>query len=352
MNDKQTTEEGRPRLLRRHTTGVVSFGGDPGDVCTETADVDHDSRLLDEITKQASVLLAGGIAGSVGKTCTAPLSRLTILFQVHSMVSATHKGKFSESLPQAFMKVVRNEGILSLWKGNGASVVHRFPYSAVNFFTYELIKGSFASANLDNDVSQSAQMSMNFVSGAMAAATSTSVCYPIDLIRTRLITQLDKDIRYRGISHAFHRIRAEEGTRGLYRGLSATLFVTVPNMAINFTMFETLKEKALAHRSEQAQREIQTLTVLDTLFCGGLSGILSSSITFPVDVIRRRMQISGIHGGSSNVTALAIARELFAEQGIRGFYRGLAPELLKVIPMVGITFGSFDYIKRHLEITR
>ncbi|OQS01328.1 Mitochondrial Carrier (MC) Family [Achlya hypogyna] len=343
----QPTDNGdavTPQLLRRHTTGVVSFG-DVGDVCTETVDVDHQRRLVDEIAKQATVLFAGGVAGSVGKTCTAPLSRLTILFQVHSMVSATHKGKFSESLPQAFMKVVRNEGIVSLWKGNGASVVHRFPYSAVNFFTYELVKGSFADAT-----TSSGQMSVSFISGAIAAATSTSVCYPIDLIRTRLITQLDKDIRYRGISHAFHRIRAEEGTRGLYRGLSATLLVTVPNMAINFTMFEALKDLALAYRSEQQQAEQQSLSVVDTLLCGGLSGIVSSSITFPVDVIRRRMQISGIHGGSRAGSATDIARALFAEQGFHGFYRGLAPELLKVIPMVGITFGSFDYIKRTLQL--
>ncbi|EQC39121.1 hypothetical protein SDRG_03329 [Saprolegnia diclina VS20] len=335
-----------PQLLRRHTTGAVSFG-DAGDVCTETVDVDHQRRLLDEIAKQATVLFAGGVAGSVGKTCTAPLSRLTILFQVHSMVSATHKGKFSDSLPQAFMKVVRNEGVVSLWKGNGASVVHRFPYSAVNFFTYELMKGSFGEAS-----SQSGQMSISFLSGAIAAATSTSVCYPIDLIRTRLITQLDKDIRYRGISHAFHRIRAEEGTRGLYRGLSTTLLVTVPNMAVNFTMFEALKEMALVYRSSKNEdASVNTsLGVIDTLLCGGVSGIVSSSITFPVDVIRRRMQISGIHGGGRAMSAMEITRALYAEQGVRGFYRGLAPELLKVIPMVGITFGSFDYIKQALQL--
>ncbi|KDO35724.1 hypothetical protein SPRG_00502 [Saprolegnia parasitica CBS 223.65] len=316
-----------PQLLRRHTTGAVSFG-DAGDVCTETVDVDHQRRLLDEIAKQATVLFAGGVAGSVGKTCTAPLSRLTILFQVHSMVSATHKGKFSDSLPQAFMKVVRNEGVVSLWKGNGASVVHRFPYSAVNFFTYELMKGSFGEAS-----SQSGQMSISFLSGAIAAATSTSVCYPIDLIRTRLITQLDKDIRYRGISHAFHRIRAEEGTRGLYRGLSTTLLVTVPNMAVNFTMFEALKEMALAYRSRENASVNTSLGVIDTLLCGGVSGI-----------------ISGIHGGGKALSAMEITRALYAEQGVQGFYRGLAPELLKVIPMVGITFGSFDYIKQALQL--
>ncbi|KAF0700446.1 Aste57867_9030 [Aphanomyces stellatus] len=334
--------------LRRHTTGAVSFG-DIGDVCTETVDVDlQETKTLQyHVTKQASVLFAGGVAGSIGKTFTAPLSRLTILYQVHSMVTPTHKDKFSGSLTEAFTKVVRREGIFALWKGNGASVVHRFPYSAVNFFTYEWVKGVIEE---DFGASQSSPMLGRFVSGALAAATSTTVCYPIDLIRTRLITQLDKDIRYRGISHAFHRIRAEEGTRGLYRGLSTTLLVTVPNMAINFTVFESLKDMLQAYRTEEAgDDDVKPLQPLDTLACGAMSGIASSVVTFPVDVIRRRMQISGIHG-DARPTAWAIAADLFQQQGVRGFYRGLTPELLKVIPMVGITFGTFDTLKQYLQI--
>ncbi|RHZ06328.1 hypothetical protein DYB26_010135, partial [Aphanomyces astaci] len=322
--------EKRPVTLRRSTTGAVSFG-DVGDVCTETTDVDITS-LQYHVTKQASVLFAGGVAGSIGKTFTAPLSRLTILYQVHSMVTPTHKDKFSGSLSQAFMKVTDNT--------QHATVVH-----------------SSQPADDDHDrCGITSPMLTRFVSGAVAAATSTTVCYPIDLIRTRLITQLDNNIRYRGISHAFHRIRAEEGTRGLYRGLSATLLVTVPNMAINFTVFESLKDAV------QALREDATtpLSALDTLSCGALSGISSSIVTFPVDVVRRRMQISGLHHGSgtetaaeaaqATATAWGIAKELYQQQGVRGFYRGLTPELLKVIPMVGITFGTFDMLKQSLHI--
>ncbi|ETW06544.1 hypothetical protein H310_02771, partial [Aphanomyces invadans] len=345
------TGEKRPVTIRRSTTGAVSFG-DVGDVCTETTDVDITS-LHYQVTKQASVLLAGGVAGSIGKTFTAPLSRLTILYQVHSMVTPTHKDKFSGSLYQAFMKVVRREGVFALWKGNGASVVHRFPYSAVNFFTYEAMK-DFFEAQTEN----TSPMLTRFVSGALAAATSTTVCYPIDLIRTRLITQLDNNIRYRGISHAFHRIRAEEGTRGLYRGLSATLLVTVPNMAINFTVFESLKDAVQAFREDPTTGNSSPppLTAVDTLTCGAVSGISSSIVTFPVDVVRRRMQISGLHvtttstAAEATATAWGITRELYLQQGIWGFYRGLTPELLKVIPMVGITFGTFDMIKQHLHL--
>lgn len=83
-------------------------------------------------------LLAGGMAGSVAKTVTAPLSRLAILFQVHSLVTTKeHRPKFAMSLSGGFSKIIERGGLKALWKGNLTSVVHRFPYSAINFFMYE-----------------------------------------------------------------------------------------------------------------------------------------------------------------------------------------------------------------------
>lgn len=362
-NCKEGSNE--PRVsLRRHTTGVVTFG-DMGDVCTETDEVDvflMREQTRQQFIKHSSVLFAGGVAGSIGKTVTAPLSRLTILFQVHSMVSTRHTDRFSNSIVGAFSKVLRNEGVLALWKGNGASVLHRFPYSAVNFFTFELVKNTLEQRQLPVFCNNN-WMTM-FASGAIAGAVATIACYPIDLIRTRLATQLNSDVRYNGIRHAAQRIRAEEGFFGLYRGLGATLMVTVPNLAINFTLYESLKDHATTLRQFQRtiglssdelaalEDEEYHISVLDTLICGGLAGIASSLVTFPIDVVRRRLQISAIHAGTHGIspTPFGIASELYATQGIRGFYRGLSPELMKVVPMVGITFGTFERLKKLMDI--
>ena len=161
------------------------------------------------------------------------------------------------------------------WKGNGTSVIHRFPYSAVNFLTYESLKTALASREDDGE----ATVVTRFLSGAGAGATATLTCYPLDLIRTRLATQLDAQIQYRGISHAFHRISAEEGILGLYRGVTPTLCVAVPNLAINFAIYETLKDNLLEYRRE-TNSDLEHLNVTDTLGCGAVAGIISSSTTF------------------------------------------------------------------------
>jgi len=83
----------------------------------------------------AKQLLCGGVAGSVAKSVTAPLSRLTILFQVHSLVTTKeHRPKFAMTLRGGVQKIIERGGVLSLWKGNMTSVLHRFPYSAINFY--------------------------------------------------------------------------------------------------------------------------------------------------------------------------------------------------------------------------
>jgi hypothetical protein len=342
--------------LRRHTTGVVTFG-ETSDVCTETED-DDENQTFHNFQKHCSVLVAGGIAGSIGKTVTAPLSRLTILFQVHSMVSTRHTDKFSTSVFGAFSKVLKNEGFFALWKGNGASVLHRFPYSAVNFFTFDFIKNAIVSQQHPSFTPTSP--TTMFASGAVAGAVATVACYPIDLIRTRLATQIPSAIRYLGIRHAAQRIRAEEGIAGLYRGLGATLMVTVPNLAINFTLYETLKDRVATFRrrsleidpNNQGKSSSFHIGTIDTLICGGIAGISSSLVTFPVDVIRRRLQISAIHTETSGIspTPFGIATDLVKTQGIRGFYRGLTPELMKVVPMVGITFGTYEELKKLFKI--
>lgn len=362
-----------PRVaLRRHTTGAVTLG-DTGDVGIETDDVDVElihSDTYRQILRHSSVLLAGGVAGSVGKTVTAPLSRLTILFQVHSMVSTRHTDRYSSSVVGAFSKVLKNEGVRALWKGNGASVLHRFPYSAVNFFTYEMVKTTIV-AQGHPSFSNSSSLTL-FASGAVAGGVATVACYPIDLIRTRLATQLNTEVRYHGIRHAAQRIYVEEGLRGLYRGMFATLMVTVPNLAINFTLYDALKVRMRAFRKQQRLAQVtgasdgsvavvdvddfdeddQTVGVVDTLVCGGGAGIASSLVTFPIDVVRRRLQISAIHSASSGIptTPMGIAQDLWTTQGVRGFYRGLTPELMKVVPMVGITFGMFDRLKKVMII--
>ncbi|KAL0401290.1 UNVERIFIED_CONTAM: Mitochondrial substrate carrier family protein B [Sesamum latifolium] len=292
----------------------------------------------------ASQLLAGGVAGAVSKTCTAPLARLTILFQVQGMHSdASSLGK--ASIWHEALGIVRKEGVRAFWKGNLATIAHRLPYSSISFYAFEHYK------NLLHDivgvesqgVNVSADICIRLVGGGLAGVTAASVTYPLDLVRTRLATQRNV-IYYRGIWHALYTISKEEGVFGLYKGLGATLLGVGPNLAISFSVYETARSYWHFHRPEDS-------TVLVSLTCGSLSGIASSTVAYPLDLVRRRMQLEGAGGRARvyNTGLFGTLRHIIRSEGWRGLYRGILPEYYKVVPSVGIVFMTYEKLKQLLS---
>ncbi|KAK4796146.1 hypothetical protein SAY86_028472 [Trapa natans] len=317
-------------------------------------------------------LLAGGVAGAFSKTCTAPLSRLTILFQVQGMHTDVSALK-NASIWHEASRIFNEEGLRAFWKGNLVMISHRLPYSAISFYTYEQYK-RFLYALLGDDqqgVSRSSYL-VHFAGGGLAGLTAASATYPLDLVRTRLAAQR-KQVYYRGLFHAFHTIYKEECIFGLYKGLGPTLLVSYhltssqiygviwvltctmfffltsmqgvgPTIAINFSVFESLRSFWLSHRPNDS-------TVMVSLACGSLSGIISSTVVFPIDLVRRRMQLEGAGGQARvyNTGLFGTFRHIIQAEGFRGLYRGILPEYCKVVPGVGILFMTNEALKRLLS---
>ncbi|GFP86296.1 mitochondrial substrate carrier family protein b [Phtheirospermum japonicum] len=289
-------------------------------------------------------LLAGGIAGAFSKTCTAPLARLTILFQIqgmHSDVATLSK----PSIWREALRIVNEEGFRAFWKGNLVTIAHRLPYSAVNFYAYEQYKSILKSLpGLDGQTrNPQADIFVHFVGGGLAGITAASATYPLDLVRTRLAAQRNA-IYYQGIRHALHTICRDEGFLGLYKGMGATLLGVGPSIAISFSVYESL-------RSSWHYRRPDDSTVLVSLACGSLSGIASSTVTFPLDLVRRRMQLEGAGGRARvyNTGLFGAFRHIVRSEGFRGLYRGIMPEYYKVVPSVGIVFMTYETLKKLLS---
>ena len=364
------------------TTGTAVHYPEKQQQLTITQEIIQQHQQKDSRTIEAlKQLFCGGMAGSVAKTVTAPLSRLTILYQVHPMVTTReHRPKFSMTIRGGLSKIVERGGIISLWKGNGTSCLHRFPFSAINFFCYEgmldILNGpqrlsdeeedssSISSSNNNNNNNNNNNTNKGEVStfsrlvaGAVAGTTACVACYPLDLVRTRLTTQMDgHPAHYRGISDAFRKIISSEGYIGLYSGLGPTLMVAVPNFSISWVVYGSLKEYALEDELFYNLRKVDTNTGEEklgfvlTLLCGAASGTFSTLLTFPFDTVRRRMQIQGQHviRPEDRLTGMQMIRSLLKKDGMKGFYRGLTPEVLKVVPMVGTMFTVYELLKESI----
>ncbi|WOL14974.1 mitochondrial substrate carrier family protein B-like isoform X1 [Canna indica] len=314
--------------------GVVMEGG--GQIAR------HQRQQLQQPAHIGAVahLISGGVAGAFSKTCTAPLSRLTILFQVQGMHSDAATLRKASIWHEA-SRIVYEEGFRAFWKGNLVTIAHRLPYSSISFYAYEQYKNLLQLiTGLDKQRdSVSADVCVRLLGGGLAGLTAATMTYPLDLVRTRLSAQTNT-MYYRGISHALCTICRDEGIRGLYKGLGATLLGVGPSLAINFCAYETLRSHW------QVERPCDS-PVLVSLASGSLAGIVSSTVTFPLDLVRRRKQLEGAAGRAPvyKTGTFATFGHIIRTEGFRGLYRGILPEYYKVVPSVGIVFMTYETLK-------
>ncbi|KAG0030589.1 hypothetical protein BGZ81_002454 [Podila clonocystis] len=161
-----------------------------------------------------------------------------------------------------------------------------------------------------------------------------------------------KKTHYTSVPDAIRKIYAAEGFAALYSGLASDTVATLTSNFVYFYVYMALRQRK-EHRRASGQ-----LSTLQELFLGAEAGIISRFFTAPIHVVTTRQQVmgkeqaasgSGIKGGEVNkkVSARAIVREIYAQDGITGFWAGYAPTvILSINP--SITYFLFETIKKLL----
>lgn len=295
-------------------------------------------------------LLAGGVAGMCAKTTVAPLDRIKILLQAQS-AHYKHHGVFG-----GLMAIVKHESLIALYKGNGAQMVRIFPYAATQFTSFEIYKKYLSGLSIPL-----VQHGDKFVAGAGAGVTAVTLTYPLDTIRARLAFQITGEHRYTGIVHAATTIlKTEGGIRGLYRGFVPTMVGMVPYAGLSFYCFESLKFFCMKYLPSTLCRKCErntgglVLTVPGKLVCGGLAGAVAQSVSYPLDVTRRRMQLACMHPSTAKFGSMGMVKTLtliYKENGVvKGLYRGMTINYIRAIPMVATSFSTYELMKQLLQL--
>ncbi|XP_035231354.1 graves disease carrier protein-like isoform X2 [Stegodyphus dumicola] len=281
------------------------------------------------------------------KTTVAPLDRIKILLQAHNH-HYKHLGVFS-----GLKSIVEKEKVWGLYKGNGAQMVRIFPYAAVQFLSFECYKKI-----LRNNFGQSQELKL--LAGSAAGVTAVLMTYPLDVVRARLAFQVTGEHVYTGIVHTLFCIfRTEGGMRALYKGLSPTVLGMIPYAGLSFYSFERLKLWCLEYlpsvcgKSRSSSSGGIVLNVPALLLCGGIAGGVAQTVSYPLDVARRKMQLSMMRPethrfGKDLITTLVLT---FREDGIKkGLYRGMSINYLRAIPMTAVSFSTYELMKRLLGL--
>jgi solute carrier family 25 phosphate transporter 23/24/25/41 len=267
-------------------------------------------------------LYIGGISGIVSRSCTAPIELWKIQRQNPFMPNST------------LAHVYRNEGIYGLWKGNGTNCLRIFPQLSINYYIYHKTRRELERWNMHQDM-------IHFLSGASAGFVSMVSVYPLETIRSRLSLQSNKN-HYTGIVHAIRKMSFPE----FYRGMSISILGFVPFNALNFMFYHKIKNR-IGQGQGQGQGQPH-ISILIHLLCGGFAGAFSLMVTYPTDLLRRRMHIQGFDKHVPDYKSIGHAmRSIYFLDGIPGFYKGFLPGCIKIFPTIAIQFATMEYLRYH-----
>ncbi|EJP66536.1 calcium dependent mitochondrial carrier protein [Beauveria bassiana ARSEF 2860] len=325
------------------------------------------SFKLTDFAPHPGYFLAGAIAGGVSRTATAPLDRLKVYLLVNTQnrgetaVAALRRGKLLAALQNAarpfsdaIRDVYRSGGIRGFFAGNGLNVVKIMPETAIKFGSYEAAKRAFANLEGHGD-SQRINTFSKFTAGGLAGMIAQFCVYPLDTLKFRLQCSTVEG----GLSgvalmkQTAIKMYADGGIRAGYRGVTMGLVGMFPYSAIDMSTFEFLKKTyrtKLAKELGCHEDDVEIGNVA-TGIIGATSGAFGASVVYPLNVVRTRLQTQGTAMHSATYNGIwDVTQQTIQREGVRGLYKGLTPNLLKVAPALSITWVVYENSKKILGL--
>lgn len=341
--------------------------------------------------------LAGGLAGCAAKTAVGPLDRVKILFQASNPQFAKYTGHWF-GVVKAMRDIYGAEGSRGLFRGHSATLLRIFPYAGIKFLAYEQVR-----AVVIKDKSQETPV-RRFLSGSLAGTVSVIFTYPLEVIRVRLAFETKaqaraslintcKTIYYEqppsvrpspsttapldltsparaaaatinATSTTLAKVTPTSGLANFFRGFTPTMWGMLPYAGSSFLTHDTagdlmrhprvskwtLLPESPQARASRSPNKPAPLRYWAELVTGGFAGFVSQTLSYPLEVIRRRMQVGGVVGDGHRLGMLEVTRQIYRDAGVKGFYVGLSIGYVKVIPMAAISFFVYEKGKIWLGI--
>ena len=286
------------------------------------------------------------------------------------------------------------DGLRGLFRGHSATLLRIFPYAGIKFLAYEQFRAAIIPSRSYETPGR------RFISGSLAGITSVFFTYPLEVIRVRLAFETKKDSRSSlsrickqiynehlhkpsqpggpvGAATAVVEQRApRSGLMNFYRGFSPTIVGMLPYAGMSFLTHDTigdwLRNPAIsqytilpsstmttlssasvttsATAANRAPARRAQLNAPSELTSGAIAGLVSQTASYPLEVIRRRMQVGGAVGDGHRMGMAETATKIWLERGWRGFFVGLTIGYIKVVPMVATSFYVYERGKWFLGI--
>jgi len=274
--------------------------------------------------------LMGGVSAAVSKTSAAPIERIKLLVQ--NQDEMIKQGRLShpyKGVIDCFSRTYKDEGLVSLWRGNTANVIRYFPTQALNFAFKDYFKSLFGFKKSEGYWTWFAG---NVASGGAAGASSLLFVYSLDYARTRLANDAKSakgggERQFNGLVDVYRKTLKSDGLAGLYRGFVPSVVGIIVYRGLYFGVYDSLKPVVLVGPLEGS--------FLASFGLGWGVTIGAGLASYPLDTIRRRMMMTS--GGTVHYKSMFDAgSQIIAKEGTKSLFKGAGANILRGVAGAGV----------------
>ncbi|XP_034839421.1 mitochondrial thiamine pyrophosphate carrier-like [Maniola hyperantus] len=298
-------------------------------------------------------LIAGSVAGLVARFVIQPLDVLKLKTQLQKKMP---EGK-SLNLYSMTKKILTEEGITAFWQGHVIGQAHSILSSTSQFFIYEMTTQLIFSYSVDPKY----KSFLEFMCGITAGSCCATLTIPLDVIRVRQVLVKQQ---YHGMLSGARAVYASGGILAFFEGWTASVLMLGPQVGITFSVFSLMQPMILSYLYKcnsicshpKANAHKPEHLVLASSIAGSISGIVSKTITYPLDLAKRRLQIAS-HRPQERFQAPSTSRNLIKctelikcitdtvkVEGFFGLYRGLLVTVYKAQATSIVMFTTYEFV--------
>uniref|UniRef100_A0A1B6E939 S-adenosylmethionine mitochondrial carrier protein n=1 Tax=Clastoptera arizonana TaxID=38151 RepID=A0A1B6E939_9HEMI len=225
----------------------------------------------------------------------------------------------------------RAGGFTNIYKGVETVALGSVPCAAIFLATYEIVKLYLCSSE-NGYWTPLYHMS----SASLAELSVKTVHVPMEIVKQRRQVSGLSPIKIIKL------IMKEEGIVGFYRGLHSTLARDIPYSIIEFPMWEGLK-------AYWYNKTLRKVSPIESALCGAIAGAVAAALTTPADIIKTRIMLSENTSEKKQHQLANVVKEIYKNNGFKGFYIGFLPRVLMVFLGSGIFFGCYEFSRNQIN---
>jgi len=278
-------------------------------------------------------MICGAISRSAAQTIMHPTNTMKTILQS----SRKSPGK----APLTVMSFTKWKHAKHLSRGAGAQLILSIPHGAVNFAVLELVR-----RQMNNIVSRSPYadvINRNFGAGMdfLSSALSTICCSVVSTPQMMICDNIMAGT-YPNLIVATKSLAKDKGIAGFYTGWWPGIAGKIPSYGLTWTLFEQVK-RIRSSMSDRPAKDIENSIM------GCIASATTVCVMIPMDTVKTRLVTQMNYPDLVPYKGINDCfRRVLKEEGAGAFYRGLAPRLLSVVPMIGIQFGVYEFTKKFM----